>query len=285
MGSMPPSGLSIRQMEPRDLPAAIALASAQGWRDRTGFFEIVFRTPTCRSLVGEMGDQLVATGVATANGPVGWLGGIVVVQSWRRRGFGRALTLALIAGLRAAGCRTISLEATDEGRPMYEAMGFRLATRYHQLQGAHSPAAPLLPRGATARPLEPADLPSIVELDRAATGEDRRAPLRTLLGLRGGWLLERGGRTAGFLLPSERAYGAVVAPRPEDGLYLLELHRSLVPPGGHVRAGIPDEHPAAWQELVGRGWHETWLAPRMLLGPDVGWRPKWIWGQINSAMG
>jgi hypothetical protein len=30
---------------------------------------------------------------------------------------------------------------------------------------------------------------------------------------------------------------------------------------------------------------ETWQAPRYLLGPDVPWRPEWIWGQLNSAMG
>ena len=27
------------------------------------------------------------------------------------------------------------------------------------------------------------------------------------------------------------------------------------------------------------------LSPRMLLGPEIPWRPAWIWGQINSAMG
>jgi hypothetical protein len=87
------------------------------------------------------------------------------------------------------------------------------------------------------------------------------------------------------LLPAERAYGAIVAPRFEDGLYLLDLHRHIVPAGAHVRAGIPDEHAAARRELQARGWQETWQAPRLLLGPDVPWRPEWIWGQINSAMG
>ena len=109
----------------------------------------------------------------------------------------------------------------------------------------------------------------------------------------GGWLLEeeadgsgagRGG-LRGFLLPSERAHGAVIAPRPEDGIYLLDLHRYLVAPGAHVRAGVPEEHEAGWRELEARGWKETWRAPRMLLGPDVPWQPTWIWGQINSAMG
>jgi hypothetical protein len=145
--------------------------------------------------------------------------------------------------------------------------------------------APVPPSGARLRPLEPADLPAVVELDRLATAEDREAPLTTLAELWGGCVLERGHSLAGFLLLAERAYGAVIAPRFDDGLFLLDLHRSLVPAGAHVRAGIPHEHEEAWRELVGRGWVETWKAPRMLLGPSVDWRPDWIWGQINSAMG
>jgi hypothetical protein len=178
---------------------------------------------------------------------------------------------------------------------MYERMGFRLATHYHQLQADHLDVEPVVPEGAHVRPASPADLPAVFELDRQATAEDRSGPLRVLAGewssdggLDGsgaGWVLERGGAICGFLLPAERAYGAIVAPRFEDGLFLLDWHRHIVPAGAHVRAGIPDEHAAGWRALQERGWVETWQAPRLLLGPDVPWRPEWIWGQINSAMG
>lgn len=279
------SSLRIRPMEPSDVDRVVALARAQGWRDRRRMFDLVFRTRTCQALVGEVDGQVVATGTATANGPVGWLGGLIVDAPWRGRGYGRAMTEELMRRLRAEGCRTLSLEATDAGRPMYERMGFRLETSYHQLQSGPLPAAPEPPPGCRVRPLEPSDLPAVVELDRLATAEDREVPLTALAGLWGGYVLERGHSLAGFLLPAERAYGAIVAPRFEDGLYLLDLHRSLIPADGNVRAGIPHEHEAAWRALQERGWIETWRAPRMLMGPSIDWRPEWIWGQINSAMG
>jgi GNAT superfamily N-acetyltransferase len=271
-------------MTPADAPAAVALARAQGWRDRSRFYEFALRVPTVSAVVAVGEDRLVATGMATAHGPVGWLGAIAVAEEWRRRGIGRAVTEELMRRLRAAGCETLSLEATDAGRPMYERMGFRFVTWYHQLQGEHLDERPLPPEGAHVRQMRPADLPAVCSLDRRATGEDRSAALE-VLSEAGGWALEREGSLAGFLLPAERAYGVVIAPRPEDGIYLLDLHRFLVPAGGHVRAGIPDEHAAGWRELEARGWVETWRAPRMLLGPDVAWRPECIWGQINSAMG
>jgi ribosomal protein S18 acetylase RimI-like enzyme len=287
---MATEGLEIRPLQAADVRAAIELARAQGFRDRTRFYEFVMRVGTCQSVVGIIGNRLVATGLATANGRVGWLGAIVVAAEFRRRGFGRAVTEELIRRLRMAGCETISLEATDAGRPMYERMGFRLVSHYHQLQADHLAGRPSLPPGARARRLEPADLPAVLDLDRRATAEDRSAPL-TVLARSGGWVLESisqpagAGGLRGFLLPAERAYGAIVAPDFEDGLFLLDLHRHVVPEGGHVRAGIPAEHAAAVLELESRGWHETWRAPRMLLGPEVPWRPTWIWGQINSAMG
>jgi len=170
-------GFDIRELTGADVPAAIALSSAQGFRDRTGFFELVLRTSTCRALAGVVDGRLIATGVATANGPVGWLGGIVVDAEFRRRGLGRAVTEELCRGLRAAGCVTISLESTDAGRPLYEEMGFRLATNYHQLQADHLPIPPVLPDGAVVRRLAPADWPAIFELDRLATARRIDQPI------------------------------------------------------------------------------------------------------------
>jgi ribosomal protein S18 acetylase RimI-like enzyme len=281
--------LLIRDLTAADVGAAVALATAAGFRDRTRFFDFVLRTSTCQPIAGILKGELIATGLATANGRVGWLGGIVVGAELRRRGIGRAMTEELCRRLRAAGCQTLSLESTDAGRAMYERMGFRLATHYHQLQADHIDEAPALPEGAQVRRLERADLPAVFELDGLATAEDRSAALGMLAipanGEVAGWVLLRDGVLSGFLLPAERAYGAIVAPRLDDGLYLLNLHRSIVPAGSHVRAGIPDEHESGWRRLQESGWQETWQAPRLLLGPNIPWRPKWIWGQINSAMG
>ncbi len=276
----------IRDMTGADVGASVALALAQGWRNRQAFYELALRTPACQPLVGVVAGAVVATGLATVNGPVGWLGGVIVDATQRGRGYGRAMTEELCRRLRDAGCGTLSLVATDAGRPLYERLGFRVATHYHEMDGDHLERMPDPPAGAKLRPLEPDDLLRVFELDRLATAEDRHAILGQLAAA-GGWVLEGEGDAGlrGFLLPSDRAFAAIVAPGFEDGLCLLDLHRHLTPPEIRARAGIPDAHSAAWHELTARGWHDHWLAPRMLLGPDVAWRPEWIWGLVNSAVG
>ncbi len=275
-------------MTAADVDAAVALALAQGWRDRRHFYDIVLRTPSCQPLVGTIDGRVVATGLATASGTVGWLGAVVVDEPMRGRGYGRAMTEELCRRLRDAGCETLSLVATAAGRPLYERLGFRLVTHYHEMDGDHLSHEPEPPAGARLRPMTPEDLPLVLELDRLATAEDRRPMLAELAKARG-WVLEDWPSSTpglrGFLLPSDRAFAAIVAPGFEDGLCLLDLHRHLAPPDGRARAAVPDEHAAAWRELEARGWRPNWLAPRMLLGPDVPWHPEWIWGQINSAMG
>jgi GNAT superfamily N-acetyltransferase len=279
--------LQIRPMTTADVDAACALARAQGWRDRRTFYDFVLRVPTCRPLVGIVDGRVAATALGTASGAVGWIGAVVVDEPLRRRGLGRAITESVCELLRSAGCSTLSLVATDAGRRLYEQMGFRPATHYHQLEAGHLTEPPTLPDGTRIRRLEPADMPGVIELDRVATGEDRSAPL-LVLAENTGWIIEDDPATRtlrGFLLPADRSYGAIIAPRFEDGLLLLDWHRHIVAEGASVRAGIPHEHFHAWVELQSRGWQETWRAPRLILGPDIEWRPEWVWGEINSAMG
>ncbi len=49
---------------------------------------------------------------------------VYTVPSWRRRGVARALMARLIDDVRAMPVQRLVLHASDEGRPLYEAIGF-----------------------------------------------------------------------------------------------------------------------------------------------------------------
>jgi GNAT superfamily N-acetyltransferase len=290
-------GFRIRPMTLADVAEASSLARAQGWRDRTRHYEFTLRVPTCFPLVGTLDGRIVATALGTVNGPMGWIGAIIVDAAMRRRGLGRAVTEEVIERLREAGCHSLSLAATEQGRPLYERLGFHVFCEYVEMDPTGEATEPEPPPGTRARRITPADLPSVFALDRAATGEDRHLVLGALAD-GGGWILEDySGRSEGdewtgpapslrgILLPSDRGHGAIVAPRFEDGVFLMDLHHFVGRDGPGPRCALPDAHGPEFELIAARGWTEHGRMPRMILGSDPIWRPTWIWGQVNSAMG
>jgi GNAT superfamily N-acetyltransferase len=274
-------------MNAADIEPVVAAILADDWGDRRSWFEFALASPACRAFVAEDDDgRTVGTSVLTIHGSVGWIGTIWVAPALRRRGIGLDLTGATIGAADAAGCRTLLLVATDAGRPMYERLGFRTHTWYRTME-----AQPASARGAQGR-LDPAirtfradDLPSLVQLDSVATGEDRAANLERLVTPDGTRVLERDGVIAGFVARAPWGGGATVAPRLEDALAILDARRLAAQPGRRVRCGILLDNEAGARALETTGWSEAWRAPRMIRGDELEWRPEHIWGQFNHAMG
>lgn len=279
------TAFEIREMTLVDVDSVGAVTSAGGFGDRREFFGTVIAMRQCRPIVAIAEGRPIGTGLGTIHGDVGWVGVIFVVPELRRRGIGRALTEAVCDILAGAGCRSLVLVATDLGRPLYERLGFREQTRYHMFAGNPLDVAPVPPPGASLRPVRPSDLDAIEALDREATGERRRPLIEANAG--SGWLIEDEGTAGlrGFVLPTHRGNGSLIAVRPIDAVCLLDLHRHLVPKDGLVWAGLVSENGPGIRLLTERGWSEWRSFPRMVRGPEPDWRPDTIWGQFNHAMG
>ncbi|MFN8546644.1 MAG: GNAT family N-acetyltransferase [Candidatus Eisenbacteria bacterium] len=57
---------------------------------------------------------------------------------WRRRGLARQLMEQMISWCRAKGFRAVSLHASDEGRPLYAALGFEPTNEMRLMLGGES---------------------------------------------------------------------------------------------------------------------------------------------------
>ena len=90
------------------------------WSDRHG------RTPAdVHHLVAREGPTLVGHTVLNVEGDSAGLYDVGVLPRARRRGYGRALTLAALAHARDLGCANVTLNATPEGELLYRSVGFR----------------------------------------------------------------------------------------------------------------------------------------------------------------
>ena len=90
-----------------------------------------------RVWVAEAGDELIASiGLVIHSAPprptnlvgkTGYIMNLVTLPAWRRRGIARALLSHVIEILRAEGIPLVTLHASDEGRGLYEELGFWVA--------------------------------------------------------------------------------------------------------------------------------------------------------------
>jgi len=80
--------------------------------------------PDVALLVGYVEGRPVATSRLTCLGDLAEITGVVTLPEARRRGFGTAMTWAVIAEAARRGCAAITLTATELGYPVYVRMGF-----------------------------------------------------------------------------------------------------------------------------------------------------------------
>jgi GNAT superfamily N-acetyltransferase len=272
----------LRSMRPEDVDPAAEMILSNDWGVRRAWLAFAATQAECVPLVAEAEGNIVATGVGTANGPVGWIGTIFVEPAWRGRGLGRAITQAIIDRLELMGCRTLNLVATREGRLLYERMGFDVQTSYRILEapGTATPASQRV------RALEPGDLEQVELLDRAATGEDRSHAIRRLADAGSGRVVVTdSGQVEGFVIRPPWGGGATIAANLDAAMTIVAARRAVAGQTGRVRVGVLEENEAGLGALASAGFVHQWSAPRMVRGATLGWRPERIWGQFNHAMG
>jgi GNAT superfamily N-acetyltransferase len=274
---------AIRVMTGADVDRTADAIQHDGWGERRIKMAFVAAHPKCAPFVAEADGAIVGTGIATINGSVGWIGTIWVDQAWRRRGLGRALTIATMDAAEAAGCRTLILVATTLGLPLYEGLGFEIQTWYRIVE---TPGLDGGPVESPVRPFRPSDLPSMGALDAAATGEDRGHLLAAFATSATTLCLDRpDGALGGFVVRAPWGGGATIAPDADDALAILQARRLAAGPDKRVRAGLLADNEAGLDLLASAGWTDSWHAPRLVRGPMPDWTPSAIWGQFDHATG
>jgi GNAT superfamily N-acetyltransferase len=285
---------TIRPMTDDDLDPAVELMIDGGWGNRRRFLQFALDHPGCVPFVGELEDRIAGTGVATVNGPVGWIGMIFVDEALRGRGLGTALTEAVIGELERAGCRSFALIASPYGQPIYERLGFATEVAYRVLAAPGRGGTATSSAGTDAstgdpgrlRPFSADDLDAVLALDREATGEDRGHLLRESLGAPGATIaLEPDGRIGGFEASAPWGTHPAIAFDTAAGVRLLEARRTRTAVGSDARTAIPATNRVGLTALENLGWQAERELVRMVRGAPVAWRPSAVWGQFNFAMG
>jgi GNAT superfamily N-acetyltransferase len=199
MIAMSVSAEQLRLLNSRDLATAFELSTAAGWNQTVEDWAMLIELVPEGCFGIEVDCRLVSTTTLVGYGQrLAWIGMVLTNAEYRGRGFARRLLSQALDRADAMGVETIKLDATDQGRPLYEKLGFKseqAVERWTRAGSSGSTQSAHSSRGYS------------TDLDREAFGADRSA-LLGMLSKRGevyespnGFLFSRAGRTTGYLGP------------------------------------------------------------------------------------
>jgi len=173
--------MHLRTMTMKDISAGLRLNQVAGWNQTAADWERFLKTSPEGCFVMELEGQVCGT-VTTISyeNRFAWVGMVLVDPQHRGRGIGTRLLEAAIQHLDDRRISTIKLDATPQGKPLYEKLGFvpeyeierwnlrRSTTHVREVQASdRSESVLTLPE-------------SILETDREAFGADRSFLLKSL---------------------------------------------------------------------------------------------------------
>lgn len=123
-----------------DIPLGLRLARQAGWNQTEADWRRFVTLQPDGCFVGELDGGPVATTAAFLFGPVAWIAMVLVEVDSRRKGVATALLKHALDFLDNHGARTIRLDATVAGQPVYEKLGFAAEYIVTRFQGTASSA-------------------------------------------------------------------------------------------------------------------------------------------------
>jgi GNAT superfamily N-acetyltransferase len=168
-------GYRLRVMTAADIPAGMRLKEIAGWNQTQGDWERFLRASPEGCFVAEVEGRVLGTAATIVyESRFAWIGMVLVDPVTRGQGIGTELLRETIGYLDACRIPCMKLDATPQGKPIYEKLGFVSEYEVERWVLRRSPLS-----GAVAEP-GPGELEEVFALDREIFGADRSDLLRSV---------------------------------------------------------------------------------------------------------
>ena len=279
--------LTVTQVSAADRADCLELTTRLGWNQLDADWKLFTECGT--ALAMRCDGRIVGTAAAIGwEKRLAWIGLVLTVPEMRGRSIATTLMKALIE--RYADHRTIKLDASAMGAPVYRKLGFRDERRIIRLS-LKQPLEPA-PERLHWEPMTGAVLPEVIKLEAGFTGMARPELYsyylasypalaqvgRDATGAVAAWTLGRDGR----IFRQAGALGAV------DDDAALEAVRPFhaISPGTAIQLDIPEDRTAFLAALAALGFQTERDFLRMALGEDCGdWSDRRTYAVFGPEMG
>jgi ribosomal protein S18 acetylase RimI-like enzyme len=193
-----------------DLGLGLHLCRQAGWNQIESDWRRFLEMQPEGCFVAELDGAPVGTTVTCLFGKVAWIAMVLVEIGARRQGVATALLQHALDFLDEQGMKTVRLDATAAGQPVYKKLGFTPEYRLTRYQGI----APQVGGPSAATDTAGDLLAEIVALDRRTTDTPREKMLARLLAEspETGRVLRRAGQLEGFIVARRGANATQIGP-------------------------------------------------------------------------
>ena len=268
--------MTITALSKVDIPF-LSVLQPEGWNDIRRVFSTHIGRPYFEAFKTVLDGQLVAVGHTMYCQGSAWLGNIIVAKNFRNSGLGKEITLYLISKILKKNIDSIFLLATELGKPVYEAVGFKERHRFSFIK--FGPSEISMTPDLNIEPYHIDDMEAILSLDRKATGEDRSPIIKYFMGT-GKVMKNSDGDIEGFYLP-DLGDGLIIAANVDSGITLSQ-YRYL---DGKRYVVLPDNNLEFLFSTHIKFELQQRKAYYMHLGPWKSWTPKMIYCRVGGYLG
>jgi GNAT superfamily N-acetyltransferase len=272
-------------MNVADLGLGLHLCRQAGWNQTESDWRRFLDMQPEGCFVGALDGTPVGTTVTCRFGTVAWIAMVLVEVNARRRGVATSLLRHALHCLDEQGVKTVRLDATAAGQPVYEKLGFRPEYRLTRYEGL----APRRAEPAHAAEATAGLLAEIIALDRRATGTPREKMLSRLLAEspQAVRVVHREGQLEGFVITRRGANAVQIGPciaTPEAGPVLLH-HALGCCAGGPVFIDVPRDNTHALAVAEANGLTAQRHFTRMCRGDRLKDHVEAIWASSGPEKG
>ena len=120
------SSAILRQLRPSDVSAAMQLSAEAAWNQTAEDWRLLMELSPETCLGIEVDGELASTATLLCYGRrLAWIGMVLTRTTFRGQGYARRLLMDTLRLADRMQIESVKLDATDQGQPLYEKLGFR----------------------------------------------------------------------------------------------------------------------------------------------------------------
>ncbi len=277
----------ITKLEERDIPGLIELSASVGWDYDRDEIKTIMSSGKVYGHKNQEGKIISSAAIIEYSSKLASIGMVIVNQEYRGMGLGRKATQKCLDSV--SKNTTCMLIATEDGKPMYEKMGFN-STAYVHKYLCDSYLFIKSDSNFHTELMREEDLSQIIKIDKDAFGVERRTFLINRINQAKEALVvkNQNGTIIGYGLsilgPVNLILGPIVAPNHETAFLLV--HKLMRNHQGRFRIDVPSGNDVFMSHLEECGFVKVSQPPIMIKNPNqLPPRNKMLYGIAAQIFG